>query len=146
MWRLPSPEADCLQLLITKRLESINLSGDTGVLSSGTEESIGTAVNLLFTAAQRQSVGLNDFVFSTLHLLDKFFLSFNFQPVKALKLQNCRIPQHFFQDLLPAFPNLSKLDVSWDCYWKLREVYTLSHCTIDDNFLLLVRMHCKNLE
>ena len=48
-------------------------------------------------------------------------MTFNFQPLKKLELRECEIPWPFFQDCLPAFSNLLKLDVTLN--WSSDSIY-----------------------
>ena len=54
-------------------------------------------------------------------------------------LDIAQIPHHFFKDLIPAFPKLLKLDVSWS------GSYDKNHHSINDHFLFYVGMFCNNL-
>ena len=126
-----------LELLITKRLEYMNLY----VSHENEMESLQTIVQLLSTAALRQAVWhLKKYI--PFKFYNIFFL---FQPLKTLRLWRCKIPHHSFQGFLPAFPNLLKLDFTHGS----ARYPSLDHelrRVVDDQLLFLIGTHCKNLE
>ena len=118
-----------MRLLITKRLESLNISD---LMQTEKED----AIQLLLLAQHSVEYSLNsmyDYIFylsSHTHLIMIIF-----QPLKTLELQGCTIPQLTFQDILPAFPKLVKLDVSGG-----------NDKSINNMFLSILGSFCPNLE